>query len=72
MWTLYRPLLDNWIPFPSQQNTWLGGKEINSLFIPKHLYLGYLVDWARELGCAHDELLIANCLDFIDAKAQAL
>lgn len=38
----------------------------NWLLIPKHLCLGLLMDWAHELGCAHDHLLIANSLENID------
>lgn len=40
-----------------------------TLNIPKHLCLGYVVDWAQE-DCEDDHKLIANCLDFLDEEAR--
>lgn len=33
---------------------------------PSSYKLGYVVDWAHQVGCSHDHQLIANCLNFLD------
>lgn len=36
----------------------------------KHMYLGHVIYWVREIDCTHDHKCLANCLDFIDLEAQ--
>lgn len=45
-------------------------KEFKSVNYFETSVFGLPVDCARELGCARDHLLIANCLDFTDVEAQ--
>lgn len=44
--------------------------KFNSLNTPNQIGLGLMVNWAREASCSQDHKLIANCLSFMDSKAQ--
>lgn len=83
--TCYRLSLICWAPYvetiPNPQSQLVSSSiltehvtrwklNFNSLCIPKHLGFGLHCGLGRELGCAHDSFLLANCLDFIDSKAQ--
>lgn len=49
---------------------WPLEKEVQYSFFTKQSSLGLIAEWAQEMGCTQDLVLIANCLDFVVPEAK--